>query len=239
MNAPRIHILGVRADGGYAPLHTHPVTPGRPVIIGREGELAVGIDPFDPKVSRKAVTVTSNIDGWRIEDGNFNGIDLQLWGQAALPYLPVEPLAWPRIAVSVRGDRRFRHLVLLEDPTLTIFSRRPQNSSRLTESVSPPTPLTAPQQEALRLLYGQLLAWPPPKLATPLRIKQVANRLGISSGAVRRRLEEARQKAVALGLNREVPLTDPEYVYVLVRAGYLPPSDEDLDLVLRQKHQHE
>jgi predicted DNA-binding protein (UPF0251 family) len=234
MNAPRIHILGVRADGGYAPLLTHPVTRGRPVVIGREGELAVGIDPFDPKVSRNAVTVTSVREGWRLEVGNYNGVDLQLWGQPALPYRPVEPLSWPRIAVCVKGDRLFRHLVLLDDPARAISVERPRHVDQLTESLTPPPPLTMPQQEALRLLYAELLAWPPPKQAVPLRINQVAHRLRISSEAVRRRLEEARQKAIALGLNRAVPLTDPEYLYVLVRAGYLPPSHEDLDRVLRR-----
>jgi hypothetical protein len=236
MNAPRIHILGVRADGGYAPLRTHPVTPERPVIIGREGELPVGIDPFDPKVSRNAVTITSVGDGWRLEIGNRHGVDLQLWGQPALPYYrPGELLSWPRITVCVKGDRRFRHLVLLDDPTLAIGLERPQHSgsSRITESLTRPPTLTVPQQEALRLLYAELLAWPPPKQAVALRINQVARRLRIGSEAVRRRLEEARQKAIALGLSREVPLTDPEYLYVLVRAGYLPPSHEDLGSVLR------
>jgi hypothetical protein len=235
MKAPRIHTLGVRADGGVAALHTHAVTPGRAVVIGREGELALGIDPLDPKISRNAVTVTSTGDGWRLEIGNHNGVDLQLWGQPARPYRTVELLSWPRITVHVKGDRQLRHLVLLDDPALAIASQRPRRSGRHTESVTPPPSLTVPQQEALRLLYAELLAWPPPKQAVPRRINQVAHRLGIGNEAVRRRLEEALQKATALGLSRAVPLTDPEYLYVLVRAGYLPPCDEDLDPVLRRE----
>jgi hypothetical protein len=46
----------------------------------------------------------------------------------------------------------------------------------------------------------------------------------VSASAVQARLTEIRAKATALGLARQVPLSDPEYVYVLVRAGYLRPS---------------
>ena len=208
------------------------------MTIGREGELPLGIDPLDGMVSRVALTVTAIPDGWHVEIANFNSADIQFWGQAPMACQPSSVLRWPRIMVNVWGDQALRHLVLLDNPVLAIVPPRPQRTDRITESLAPPRPLTAPQLEVLRLLYADLLAWPPRKQAPSLRINQVAQRLGMKPEAVRRRLEEAREKAVRLGLGREMPLTDPEYLHVLVRAGYLMPTDDELDPILRDQQHH-
>jgi predicted DNA-binding protein (UPF0251 family) len=150
-----------------------------------------------------------------------------------MPAQSVETLAWPRIAFNVRGKLRARHWVLFDSPGLGFPDERPRPPSQVTVSVDPPAPLTTAEQEAMRILFGDLLAWPPRIPAVPRQLKQVGHRLGISPEGVARRLERARGKAMALGLGRAVPVTDPEYLYVLVRAGYLPPIDEDLDPVLR------
>ncbi|MFI5843786.1 hypothetical protein ACIA8K_29200 [Catenuloplanes sp. NPDC051500] len=188
---------------------------------------------MDGKISRLAVTVTARPDGWEVDVTNRHSADMQLWGQAPMAHQPQVALRWPRITVTVRGDQALRHLVLLDNPAFSIAAPRPQLTSRLTETLAPPQPLTAAQQQALRLLYAELLAWPPLRQAVPLRIKQVARQLGIGPEAVRRRLEEARQKAYALGLGRDLPLSDPEYLHVLVRAGYLMPTDDEIDPILR------
>jgi hypothetical protein len=229
VTGPRIHALVVKADGTRLLLESRTVTPSLPVIIGREGDVGVGIDPLDPKVSRHALTVTATGDGWHIRVTNRNEADLQLWGQPSLPSRPVETVSWPRVALRVKGDRALCHLVLLDDSALSIAGRPSSQPSQLTETVDRPPPLTVAQQEAVRVLFGDLLAWPPRNSAKPLQLKQVANKLKIGEEAVRRRLEGARRKAVSLGLSRMVPLTDPEYLYVLVRAGYLQPSYDDLE----------
>lgn len=233
MTDPRIHTLVIKADGTRLLLESRTVTPNLPVIIGREGDVGIGIDPLDPKVSRHALTVTATGDAWHIKVTNRNDADQQLWGQPSLPSRPVETASWPRIAVRVRGDRDLCHWVLLDNPALSIAGRPTRRPSQLTESADRPLPLTVAQQEAIRVLFGDLLAWPPRIPATPLQLKQVASKLQIGQEAVRRRLEEARHKAISLGLSRRVPLTDPEYLYVLVRAGYLRPSHDDLDPPLR------
>jgi hypothetical protein len=87
--------------------------------------------------------------------------------------------------------------------------------------------LTVAQEMAVRTLFAELLAWPPLVPATPLQLKQVASRLGARPESIQRRLEEVRRKALGLGLARTGLLTDPEYLYVLVRAGYLAPPPED------------
>jgi hypothetical protein len=141
--------------------------------------------------------------------------------------------AWPRVGLRVLGRSDLQHWVLLDDPTLAVTRPAPRPGTELTESADQPRPLTFPQEQAIRLLFGELLAWPPIVPATPLQIKQVARQLGGSKESIQRRLEEVRKKATLVGLARQGMLTDPEYLYVLVRAGYLQPSDDDLDDVLR------
>jgi hypothetical protein len=72
-------------------------------------------------------------------------------------------------------------------------------------------------------VFAELLAWPPRQGAEPLLLKQAASRIGISVSGVQDRLKAARARALRLGLHREVALTDPSYLYVLVRGGYLDP----------------
>jgi hypothetical protein len=225
--------MDVGPDGSCAKLDTRPVLPDRTFDIGREGDdLGIGVDPFDAKVSRHAVRVTSTGGGWRVEDRNTNRSFVQYWGQPWLPHLPVADHAWPRIAVHIIGTEGLRHLVLLDDPALTVVPARPARTHRVTESNIPPMPLTEPQLAALRTVFRELLDWPPRARPRQRQLKQAARILGIGREAVQRRLEQSREKAYALGLSRAVSLTDPEYLYALVRAGYVAPSDEDLDPLL-------
>ena len=233
MTGPRVHVLVVPDGGKPVLLGSHDVTPNVPVAIGRESNIGVGIDPIDFGVSRRALVATSTGSAWRIELHNHNRADLQLWGQPSMPAQLVETLAWPRIAYHVRGKLPVRHWVLFDDPSLGFPDPPPRSPSLVTESVDRPAPLTDAERAAIRVMFGDLLAWPPRTPAVLLQLKQAGPRLGIVREGVARRLERARGKALALGLGRTVPVTDPEYLYVLVRAGYLPPTDEDLDPVLR------
>ena len=103
----------------------------------------------------------------------------------------------------------------------------------MTETEGRPKPLTVAQEQAVRSLFRPLLAWPPRLGSAPLQIKQVARELGASKESIQRRLEEVRKKAVAVGLSRLGTLTDPEYLYVLVRAGLMSPRQEDLHPLLQ------
>src|SRR2546430_16358252 len=61
----RIRVLDRDADRVLT-LHTdRPLVPDTPVVVGREGDIGVGISPVDPKVSRQAVEVTRTARGWR------------------------------------------------------------------------------------------------------------------------------------------------------------------------------
>lgn len=225
----RIHVLCRCADGVLTRQASREVAVGDGVLIGREGDLGVGVDPVDVKVSRHAVRVLRDDDGWRLTVANRNGVVLQPWGQPSGLADRESTVAWPRVALRVLGSTDMQHWVLLDDPALAIRRAEPEVTTHLTETADPPRALTAPQEEAVRALFRDLLAWPPCLTARPLQLKQVAHRLGVRAESIQRRLEEVRKKAVALGLSRSTPLTDPEYLYVLVRAGYLQPAEGDLD----------
>lgn len=70
-------------------------------------------------------------------------------------------------------------------------------------------------------MFADFLAWPPVLNPEVTSLRVAARALGISESGVQERLTKARDKANALGLQRKVGLPDPEYVYTLVRAGYL------------------
>jgi predicted DNA-binding protein (UPF0251 family) len=91
-----------------------------------------------------------------------------------------------------------------------------------------PKPLTVAELEALRLVFADFLVWPPRPSATPLQLKQVARQLGVSESAIQERLNGAVAKARRLGLDRPVRLTEPEYLHVLVGAGYVAPPALDV-----------
>lgn len=200
--------------------------PGRAVVIGREGELPIGVVPEDGGVSRVALTVTATREGWRIDKSNRNGAVLHPWGLAPSLAPTHTVLDWPLIAVRVVGsDNAHQHWVLLEsqtdpgaDPPAVVAP-----AGTATAHSVPPKPLTPAELEALWTVFVDVLAWPPRLPALPLQLKQAARRLGITESGVQLRLEGAQKKALALGLPRAVRLTEPDYLYVLVGAGYLTP----------------
>jgi hypothetical protein len=67
------------------------------------------------------------------------------------------------------------------------------------------------------------MQWPPNEQAEPMLLKQAAARLGLSVSGLQDRLKSALARALALGLDRPVALTDPTYLHVLARAGYIHP----------------
>ena len=192
------------------------------VSVGREGRLRIGAGVPDSRVSREAATVSRTQDGWRVQSSNRNGVIVHPWAQPARVARPVELLAHEYVALRIVGHTDRRHWLLMEDSN----SNPPAPMPTLrTELRTPPRPLTAPQVEVLECLFGKLLAWPPIMGCEPLQLKQVARQIGVSMSAVQARLVEARAKAEGLGLSRQVPLTDPEYLYVLVGAQYFRAHD--------------
>lgn len=229
----RVRVLVGTVTGDLTLLDDRPLAAGMPVLFGREGDIGVGVSPVDPKVSRQAIRVTRTGPGWQVAVNNRNGVIVHPWGQAAGRAQPESLLPWPRVALRVVGRPDLRHWVLLEDAALAEPPARVAPGTDLTESAGRPRPLTAAQEHTVRTLFAELLAWPPVIPATPRQLKQVASRLGATKESIQRRLEEVRKKAVAVGLARNALLTDPEYLYVLVRAGYLTPREEDLHPLLR------
>jgi hypothetical protein len=92
-----------------------------------------------------------------------------------------------------------------------------------TDRAGRPGQLPPAEREALAVVFGPLLAWPPRHPATPLLLKQAAPRIGISVSGLQERLNAARRRAERLGLTPEPSLLHPSYLYALVRGGYLPP----------------
>jgi len=54
---------------------------GDSVLVGREGDLPVAIDPIDSGVSRRALTVTVDPAHWELEVTNSNHAWIHPWGQ--------------------------------------------------------------------------------------------------------------------------------------------------------------
>ncbi len=123
----------------------------------------------------------------------------------------------------------FQHWVLLEfdNPVLPpegsrrAFPEDDDGQAPTTVYAFKPRRLTCAEREALHIVFPAQLRWPPTDRAEPMLLKQAAARLGISVSAVQDRLKSALVRAVALGQDRIVSLTDPFYLYVLARAGYL------------------
>jgi hypothetical protein len=196
---------------------------GRCVDVGREGELALGVKVPNTRVSRRAVCVTPIAHGWRIEVTNRNGAVLHRWAQA--PELGrVSSVDWPLVGVRMLPDSGpSRHWVLLEADDVAVGCAAPAPGDPVTDLADRPGDLPPAEREALQTVFAAQLQWPPRQPAEPLLLKQAAARLGISVSGVQERLRAARSRALRVGLDREVGLTDPSYLYVLVRAGYLPP----------------
>ena len=60
-----------------------PIEMGESLVVGREGDLPVGVDLADTGVSRQALTVTATAEGWELVCTNSNRAALHPWGQAA------------------------------------------------------------------------------------------------------------------------------------------------------------
>jgi hypothetical protein len=228
----RIRVLCRDRDGRLSVGADRLLAPDTPLLVGREGDVGVGVEPVDPKDSRRAAAVTRTGSGWRVSVTNRNGIIVHPWGQGAGMAEPDGTYGGARLAQRGIGPPEQQHWVLLEKPAHQPRRPEPVPGTSLTETADQPRPLTAPQEQAVRVLFGELLAWPPLVPATPRQIKQVASRLGVKPESIQRRLEEVRKKAVAHGFSRAGLLTDPVYLYVLVRAGYLAPAPDDLHPLL-------
>jgi len=200
----------------------------RTVVVGREGNLDLGIEFHDVGISRNAVAVTATHEGWRIEVANRNGAVIHPWGLAPYRAQPVALLRWPLIGIRVAGaEPSLQHWVLLESDAYAVGAVDPEtgNAPTLTRRGSPPPPLAPAELSALQLVFADHLAWPPPTSPpVPRQLKQVAARLGKSLSGVQDRLRSAQDKALRLGLSNPVTLTHPEYFHVLVAAGYVLPS---------------
>jgi hypothetical protein len=201
---------------------------GRALTIGREGDLPLGLNVPDKGVSRVAVEVAATEDGWEVNVRNSNRAVLHAWGQAPRLVSGRLSLAWPRIAIRVLNGEKLdpsaHHWLLLEADALAVTPAGPRasrNTAGRTVNPRPPLPLSGAQEQALRLVFTELLRWPPRLPATPLKLSTAARRLGISEAGVKDRLGHAHDRALWLGLHTPVGLTNPEYLYVLVRAGYL------------------
>ena len=196
--------------------------------MGREQRLSIGTDPPDREVSRRALIVTATETGWRIWILNRNGAVIHPWGQAPQRAGDTTTLTWPLVGIRVLGRRSVQHWVLLEadagtrgdDPHGT-----GNDAPAPTDAPAPADrlrPLATMQLQALRVLFADCLRWPPSFPAEQRQLQQVANRLGVGIGGLQERLREARKRATEFGLGRNVSITDPEYLFALVRGGFLP-----------------
>ena len=190
--------------------------------MGREQRLSIGTDPPDKEVSRRALIVTATETGWRIWILNRNGAVIHPWGQAPLRAGDTTTLSWPLVGVRVLGRQSVQHWVLLEAEAQTRDEQPAATSEPDPRPAERARPLAAMQLQALRALFADCLRWPPSFPAEPRQLQQVANRLGVGIGGLQERLREARKRAADLGLGRAVAITDPEYLFALVRGGFLP-----------------
>lgn len=209
-----------------------PLALRQPLLIGRHGDLPLGVEVYDRGVSREAAVITATDQGWDVRISNTNGAVIHPWGQAPILAAQRNFLTWPLIGIrfltgtDAGVEEKMQHWVLLESDTIAVtpFGARSSGPGPTTTSKGdPPRPLSAAQEQAVRLVFAPQLCWPPVQPAVPRQLKQVARALGITEGAVQQRLAPVQGRALRLGLHREVLLTDPEYLYLLVRAGYLDP----------------
>ena len=201
------------------------VSPDQPVTAGRAGQVCLGVGVPDSGISRLVATVTATPEGWTIHDTSRNGIVMHPWGLAPVRATAANRLRWPLIGLRVLGtEPDARHWLLLECEHYPVDGVSPPRGARTTAQADPPRPLTPAELEALHTVFTATLAWPPLPVPTEsLQLKQAGRRLGVTASAVKVRLEGARTKAEALGLDRQVGVTDPAYLHTLVAAGYLRP----------------
>ena len=202
---------------------SYPIGPDGRFDIGRQSDIPIGVDPEDAGVSRRSLTVTRQSDSWTLSCTNTNGAVIYPWGQAprwADSRGPTE-FRWPHIAVRVVGSSRaLHHWVLLEAPEQALRTERPDSTNTAVSET--PAALTGPQLEAVQRVFAQYLAWPPVAGASAAPLQSAAGRLGVTQAAVYQRLEAVRARAYQLGSHAQIGVSDPEYVFVVVRAGLIP-----------------
>lgn len=211
---------------------------GSEVSIGREGALRVGCDPLDVGVSRTALVVLPDSDGWHISCRNQNGIGVHPWAQAAswLPFGGARTLSWPRVALRVVGNLRpVEHWVLLEHDGYRPVPGEVQAPQEVADThvVTRPRGLSPAQLTAVYAVFSDHLAWPPKSTPAARSLESVGHRIGVTPSAIRERLKPVQDRARELGLQEQVGVTDPAYVFHLAAYGYLedvPPSAASLDI---------
>jgi hypothetical protein len=204
---------------------TRTVALGQRLGVGRAGELPLGVAVASGTVSRQAAAVTATVHGWDIEATNRNGAVLHAWGQAPQLAPHRGSVNWPLLAVRMLPESAdVQHWVLIEADELPVTPTGPVPADLTrTDTVEPPGRLPPAERAALCTVFRDHLSWPPPHPAEPLLLKQAASRLGISISGMQDRLRSARARAGRIGAPTSGGLTDPSYLYALVRAGYLDP----------------
>lgn len=210
---------------------------GDSVLVGREGDLPLGVDVEDSGISREAALVTATEHGWNVEIRNRNRAMVHPWGQGPTLAGRHNTLTWPRVGIRIlngtEGDptETRRHWLLLEADMIAPNPAGARISSSSTTSTSQPpqpSPLKERELAALQVVFADHLRWPPVSPPEAPKLDTAAHRLGISVSGVQKRLEGVIDRAKHLGLRLPPSFrsSDPEYLYVLVRAGYLPlPTD--------------
>ena len=225
--APRIVIRSMSPDlpAGGAPVE-HTLQVGEEVSIGREADLPLGVDPVDPGISRLALTVLLDVDGWHFTVHNRNGASLHPWGkpQTWLRGVDTQSIRWPLVGVRLLGSAdTLVHWVLLEHRGLDVRTPKLPLAPKAATVVPPrPNELTFAQRVTVQTVFAEHLAWPPRNAPTPSKLDAAGRRLGISYAAVVQRLEGARNRAHSLGVVTREGVTDPAFVHALVEHGYLP-----------------
>lgn len=217
------------ADGCLVTAVSH-LQVGQSVDAGREGELAIGVEAANRQVSRWAAVVTPTERGWRVDVTNRNGAVLHRWAQAPELAAPTSTVNWPLVGLRMLPDSgSTQHWLLLEADDLAVRAGSDAHGpgGTATDLADRPGELPQAEREALLTVFAGQLRWPPHRpTEPPMLLKQAAARLGITISGVQERLRAARSRALRVGLDREVGLTDPSYLYILARAGYLqPPAD--------------
>ena len=222
----------VRTGSWRPPLSVMTVRLGDSVMIGREGDLPIAIDPIDAGVSRRALTVTVDPAHWQIAVTNTNHAWIHPWGQRPI-WVEANTTTrrkWPRIGVLLIGNREdLHHWVLLESDTdPSEWRKRPIEPAAAsvgpagTQVKGPAGGLTRAQLEAVQMVFAKHLAWPPVIASEPMLLEAAARKLHIVPNAITDRLKQAQNRAYALGPHRQTGVMSPEFVYVLAGAGYLP-----------------
>jgi len=202
------------------------ISTGTPVTIGRDTELPVGIDPPDLGVSRRGVEVTAAADGWHVVIENRAGAFVHPWAQPPIwaPHGTVAVHRWPKIGIRLIGsDRTMEHWVLLESEAYPLPVQGRSASADFGPTRLPPTPkpLTAHQLAAVQGVFQEFLAWPPKSGPSPTTLATAATKLKISPAGVTERLARVQDRAYALGMHRQTGVSDPAYLYLLVRHGFI------------------